>query len=71
MVDDSPFGTVVRPDDPREMVILYLRGNDSVDLASQLAELTRATVGIHEFLEAVERVHQSLLDLFKDRPPER
>jgi acetyl esterase/lipase len=44
VVDDSPFGTVVRPDDPREMVILYLRGNDSVDLASQLAELTRATV---------------------------
>jgi acetyl esterase/lipase len=36
---------VVRPDDPREMVILYLRGNDdSVDLAEQLAKLTRATV---------------------------
>jgi acetyl esterase/lipase len=34
----------MRPDDPREMVILYLRGDDSVDTAEQLARLTRASV---------------------------
>jgi len=44
---------------------------DDISTAAAAHELTRATVGIHEFLEAVERVHQSLLDLFKDRPPER
>jgi acetyl esterase/lipase len=36
---------VVRPDDPREMVILYVRGNNADPAGAQrLAELTRATV---------------------------
>jgi hypothetical protein len=35
--------------------------------ASATQEVTRHTVGIEEFLRAVERVHRYLLDLFKDR----
>lgn len=42
---------------------------DAVTAASSTREVTRQTVGIEEFLRAVERVHQSLLDLFKDREP--
>ena len=40
-------------------------------LATALAshEVARRTVGIEEFLRAVERVHQSLLDLFKAQEP--
>jgi hypothetical protein len=32
-------------------------------------EVARETVGIDEFFQAVERVHQSLRDLLKDRQP--
>lgn len=40
---------------------------DAITAASAAHDVTRQTVGIAEFLQAVERVHQSLLDLFKDR----
>ena len=42
---------------------------DAITAASAAQEVVRQTVGIEEFLQAVERVHQSLLDLFKDREP--
>jgi hypothetical protein len=40
---------------------------DAINTASTAQEVTRETVGIDEFFRAVERVHQSLSDLFKDR----
>jgi hypothetical protein len=42
---------------------------DAIAAASTAHEVARQTVGIEEFFRAVERVHQSLLDLFKDREP--
>jgi len=39
---------------------------DAITTDSAAHEVTRRTVGIDEFFRAVERVHQSLLDLFKD-----
>ena len=42
---------------------------EAVAAASPTQEVTRHTVGIEEFLRAVEQVHQRLLDLFKDREP--
>jgi hypothetical protein len=42
---------------------------DAITAASAAHEVVRQTVGIEEFLRAVERVHQTLLDLFKDREP--
>ena len=41
---------------------------DAIATAAAGNEIARETVGIEEFLRAVERVHQSLLDLFKVRP---
>src|SRR6516162_8014389 len=41
---------------------------DVISTAAAGNEIARETVGIEEFLRAVERVHQSLLDLFKVRP---
>jgi hypothetical protein len=43
---------------------------DAIATAAAGNEIARETVGIEEFLRAVERVHQSLLDLFKDRKPQ-
>lgn len=40
---------------------------EAITGASTTQGLTRHTVGIEEFLRAIERVHQNLLDLFKDR----
>src|SRR5260370_1680915 len=40
---------------------------DAITAASAPHEVVSQTVGIDEFFRAVERVHQSLLDLFKDR----
>ena len=40
---------------------------EAITGASATHELTRQTVGIEEFLRAVERVHRCLLDLLKDR----
>jgi len=40
---------------------------DAITAAMAAHEVARETVGIEEFLEAVERVHQSLLDLFGER----
>jgi hypothetical protein len=40
---------------------------EAITADSAAHEVTRQTVGIDEFFQAVERVHQSLLDLFKDR----
>ncbi len=40
---------------------------DAITTASAAHEVARETVGIDEFYRAVERVHQSLVDLFKDR----
>jgi hypothetical protein len=40
---------------------------DAIITDSAAHEVTRETVGIDEFFRAVERVHQSLLDLFRDR----
>ena len=40
---------------------------DAITMASIANEVTFTTVGIDEFLRAVERVHQRLLDLIKDR----
>jgi dihydropteroate synthase len=42
---------------------------EAITGASTTQGLTRHTVGIEEFLRAIERVHQNLLDLFKDREP--
>ena len=40
---------------------------EAITGASTTQGLTRHTVGIEEFLRAIERVHQNLLDLFEDR----
>jgi len=40
---------------------------DSITADSAAGEIARETVGIDEFFQAVERVHQSLLHCFKDR----
>jgi hypothetical protein len=40
---------------------------EAITKASAAHEVSRETVGIEEFFRAVEQVHQSLLDLFKDR----
>jgi len=40
---------------------------DAITTDSAAHEVTRQTVGIDEFFQAVDRVHQSLLALFKDR----
>jgi hypothetical protein len=40
---------------------------DAITTDSATHEVTRETVGVDEFFQAVERVHQTLLDLFKDR----
>jgi hypothetical protein len=40
---------------------------DSIAADSAAHEIARGTVGIDEFFQAVERVHQSLLHFFKDR----
>ena len=40
---------------------------DAIAAASTAREVVRQTVGIEEFYRAVERVHEALLDLFKDR----
>jgi hypothetical protein len=40
---------------------------EAISGASATPEVTRHTVGIEEFLRAIERVHQNLLDLFRDR----
>jgi len=39
---------------------------DAITADAAAHEVTRRTVGIDEFLQAVERVHQSLLHLFKE-----
>jgi hypothetical protein len=39
---------------------------DAITADSATHEVTRQTVGVDEFFQAVERVHQSLLHLFKD-----
>jgi len=43
---------------------------DAISTAAAGKEIARETVGVEEFLGAVERVHQSLLHLFKDRLPQ-
>jgi hypothetical protein len=43
---------------------------DAISTAAAGKEIARETVGIEEFLRAVERVLQSLRDLFKDRIPQ-
>jgi hypothetical protein len=40
---------------------------DAIAAAAAAHEVARETVGIEEFLQAVERVHQCLVDLFRDR----
>ncbi len=40
---------------------------DAIATDSAAHEVARETVGIEEFFRAVQRVHQSLLDVFKDR----
>jgi hypothetical protein len=40
---------------------------DAITAATAAHEVVRETVGIDEFFRAVEHVHQSLLELFKDR----
>ena len=40
---------------------------EAITADSAAHEVTRQTVGIDEFFQAVERIHQILLDLFKDR----
>jgi hypothetical protein len=40
---------------------------DAITMASIASEVTFTTVGIDEFLRAVERVHQRLLDVVKER----
>ena len=42
---------------------------DAITADTAAHEVTRQTVGIDEFFQAVQRVHQTLLDLFKDRKP--
>ncbi len=65
------------PFDPRILRVLPLLAAEGIRRATQLCdtintglaahEVARETVGIDEFFQAVERVHQSLLDLLKDR----
>jgi len=67
-----------RNQDPRSVLPLLIAERirratqlcDVISTAAAAHELARETVGIEEFLRAVERVHQSLLDLFKDRKPQ-
>ena len=40
---------------------------DAITMASIANEVTFTTVGVNEFLRALERVHQRLLDVVKDR----
>src|SRR5579863_568192 len=40
---------------------------DSITAGTAAHEVARETVGIDEFFQAIERVHQSLLPFFKDR----
>jgi len=40
---------------------------DAIITDSDAHEVTRETVGINEFFQAVQRVHQTLLNLLKDR----
>jgi hypothetical protein len=40
---------------------------DAITADSATHEVARETVGVDELLRAVERVHESLLGLFKDR----
>jgi len=40
---------------------------DAITAASAAHEVARETVGIEEFFRAIERVHQSLRDLFRER----
>ena len=42
---------------------------DAIAMGWAAQEVTRETVGIEEFFQAVERVHQSLVVLLKDRQP--
>ena len=66
-----------RQQDP--LTVLPLLTAEGIRRATQLCdaitkglaahEVARETVGIDEFFQAVERVHQSLLDLLKDRQP--
>jgi hypothetical protein len=42
---------------------------DAINAGVAANEVARETVGIDEFFEAVERVHQTLLALLKDRQP--
>jgi hypothetical protein len=42
---------------------------DAITAGLAAHEVARETVGIDEFFRAVERVHQSLLALLKDRQP--
>ena len=41
----------------------------AISTSAAAHELAPETVGIEEFLQAVERVHRNLLELFKDRQP--
>jgi hypothetical protein len=43
---------------------------DAITAGIASHEVARETVGIDEFFRAVERVRQSLLDLFMDRKPD-
>jgi hypothetical protein len=42
---------------------------DAITAGVTANEVARETVGIDEFFQAVERVHQSLIDLLKDPQP--
>ena len=42
---------------------------DAITADAAAHEVTSGTVGMDEFLRAIEGVHQSLLDLFRDRKP--
>jgi hypothetical protein len=42
---------------------------DAITTGLAAHEVVRETVGIDEFFQTVERVHQSLRDLLKDRQP--
>lgn len=43
---------------------------DTITRDSAAHEITRETVGVDEFLRAVELVHESLLDLFREAKPD-
>jgi hypothetical protein len=65
----------LRSEDPRTVLPLLTAERirratqlcDAITMASIANEVTSTTVGINEFLGAVERVHQRLLDIVKDR----